>query len=214
MIALVVVLAVFAIAPQLHLAAMAVAHFMAGLTPKVVSFGIGPTLLERPFGRTTLRLAALPIGGFVQMPDGPDGQPLPIPPFFRAAIALAGPLWVLVVAIPLGARPMGFDRAALQLLEGAWAPLEVGAPLVSAWIAHAEHAPLHAGAALAVRLALFNLLPLPSLNGFDVIEGLVVGALGRPARPRSPAMALIGALLVLPISIAWIVAIVTALSSP
>ncbi len=213
MIALVVLASVIAIAPQLHLAAMAVAHTMVGLTPKVVSFGLGPTVFERPLGKTMIRLSVLPIGGFVQMPDGADGQPEPIAPFFRAVIALVGPLWVLVVAIPLGARPMGFDHAMVQILHGAYAPFEVGAPLVRAWFAHAEAQPLHAGAALAVRLALFNLLPLPSLNGFDVIEGLVLGALGRPTKPRAPALALVGALLVLPISIAWIVAIVAALTS-
>jgi Zn-dependent protease len=153
----------------------------------------------------------VPLGGFVAMPQSAEGVHDTLPPFPRAVVALLGPVSVLVVAIACGASPAHFDRALVQLVLGALSPSEVGAALVHAWIDRASSAPLQAGVALAVRLALFNLLPIPSLNGFDVLEGLARAALRRPATERSPALALVGVALTLPVSISWIAAIVLAL---
>ena len=164
----------------LHVAAMALAHLVVGHTPETVAFGLGPPVLERAVGRTKVRLGALPLGGFVAMPQSSEGVPDPLPPFPRAVVALLGPVSVLVVAIAFGASPAHFDRAIEQLVVGALSPSEVGAPLVRAWIDRTAGAPLEAGVALAVRLALFNLLPIPSLNGFDVLEGLALATWRRP----------------------------------
>jgi Zn-dependent protease len=62
-----------------------------------------------------------------------------------------------------------------------------------------------------VRLALFNLLPIPSLNGFDLIEGLTLAAWRRPAWRRPLVVTWIGLVLALLLSIGWIVAIALAL---
>lgn len=135
MIATLVAVASLLLASWLHVAAMALAHVVVGHTPETVAFGLGPPVLERAVGRTKIRLGALPLGGFVAMPQSAEDVPDLLPPFPRAVVALVGPVSVLVVAIAFGASPAHFDRALEQIVVGALWPSQVGAPLVHAWIA-------------------------------------------------------------------------------
>lgn len=204
-------LVVLVCAPLLQVATMALAHVALGQRPQLVSFGLGPALFERELRGTKVRLSAFPLGGFVQMPDGADGRPIPIPPLRRALILLAGPLLVLVLALLLGADPRSITRALPQIVSGPWAPFEVGAPLVRAWLAHAAIDPTHAVAALLLRLALYNLLPVPGLGGFDIIESIGLAALRRTTTARPEWLTGLGALVVVPMALGWLVAIGAAL---
>jgi len=137
-------------------------------------------------GRFTLGL--LPLTGFVRFadtredavaeddPSAFDNQPRLV----RIALMLAGPAGILLLAMALrgSAGWPSFFHAFHQLIGGAIDPMGRGASMASDFLQFAaREGALATGGVFAAKVAAFNLLPLPTLNG-----GLALIELVRPRR--------------------------------
>ena len=197
---------------------MAIAGWVLGAKIEVVSLFSGPRILGRKMGGADFRISLLPVGGYVKfygnttesagIGNGKAFKDLHV--MKRVFIALSGPLALLLFAanmIGLGqvARPLisGFS----QFFSGALMPFSQGQYLLQrlADIA-ATSVPLFL-ALIAIKMAAFNLLPLPILNGGYVILEILrlVFTISDKAMER---LNQIGFLLVLVVMCGWTVAII------
>jgi regulator of sigma E protease len=88
-------------------------HFLAakliGVRVDRFSFGMGPRLAGRKWGDTDYMISAVPIGGYVKMAGGDEGEEatgapdefVSKPPSRRALVLVAGPLFSVLFGIPL-----------------------------------------------------------------------------------------------------------------
>ncbi len=88
-------------------------HFLAakliGVRVERFSFGMGPKLLGRRLGETEYMVSALPIGGYVKMAGGDEGEEatgapdefVSKPPGQRALVLAAGPLFSILFGLPV-----------------------------------------------------------------------------------------------------------------
>lgn len=160
-----------------HVTTMALTSSALGYRPSTVSLFFGPRVAGFKLGTTELQLALLPLGGFVQWkPPDEEGAP-PLPPVPMILTSLSGN----VVLLALG----------LALL--------VSAPLDSLWLSRAEFvalikaSPRQALAWGALAFGTLNLLPLPALNGGQMLEAVASLLRGRPVR-FPPRFAVLGLL--------------------
>lgn len=209
-------LVTFSIAAALagvHVVGMALASAMVGAMPKRVQLGYGPSIVLRR-AQPEIRVGLFPIGGYVLHDDGsartaPAGadrtvaQDAPgreepaslslaarIGKLRTAVVLLSGNVALLALAVTLGGPAMLASAARLPL-QLAWLLVD-HASAVEALHAFARR-PLDAAlvAVVAAKLAALNLLPLPSLNG-----GQLLALVGRPPRgDRGTSIATIGTLL-------------------
>lgn len=190
-----------------HVAAMALASIAVGAKVKRVQLFYGPSLTLRA-ASPEVRLGLFPFGGYVLHDGAPDprapgppyrapaeGAPSAQPPELRplvekigvarfVALLLSGNAALLALALALGGPAMLVSAARLPA-QLAWLVLD-HARAVDALRAFARH-PRDATlvAVTAAKLAAFNLLPLPGLNGGQ-LAGLLVPARLRE-RTRGPA---------------------------
>lgn len=178
-------LAALALVAILHLGAFAVAADALKITVRRVVIGWGPALCT--LGRWTFK--ALPFGGVVRLRDTREEPDLDISSVHptdainlrsravQAAVPLAGPLALVLLAIairgPEGVLSVGAGFC--QILRGAfdhdYAHMLLGRLSLAA---HDGLLPLLA--VIAAKVAAFNLLPLPVLNGGQALVSLLLGA--------------------------------------
>jgi hypothetical protein len=184
-----------ALLTAVHLVVMALASHALGATPSRVQIFMGPSLTLRAKA-PEVRVGVLPFGGYVQhepvavpSPPAPLGAPYRSPADMRpptmletlgarvgtpryVLILLSGNVALLALAVVLGGPSMlaSAARAPLQL---AWLATD-HARAVEAVRGFARH-PLDLAlvAVLAAKLAAWNLLPLPSLNGGQILAAFV-----------------------------------------
>ena len=169
-----------------------------------------PKLWSRRWGRTEYALRALPLGGFVQpAADGTDFQAFAL--WKRLAFFLAGPLANLAAAVPLFAvlnsvehglsfrglfvAPFAQVAAAcrepLSLLPGLLTSPEslsgVVFIVVEGGRAAAAGMAVELAISLSISLAVLNLLPIPVLDGGQILLSCLEEAFPRLVRVRVPA---------------------------
>lgn len=164
-----------------------------GARVPVFSIGLGPVLWKREWRGTEYRIAALPLGGYVLLDSVETG--LTLSPLGRMAVFAAGPLANLVLAaaifLAIG-RPAMFGSSLVAmrdvlvgLFTGAIAVRQLAGPVgimhmagesaAQGWTALGAFAGF-----LSINLAVLNLLPLPILDGGQILIAAVEGMLGRP----------------------------------
>jgi membrane-associated protease RseP (regulator of RpoE activity) len=176
-IVLAIVLCVF-----VHISACAAAGAGLGVTPVTISYGIGPVILR---GRRIL-IKALPLSGYVKFKELDD---LPLDPAdtrnafdtqtpgVQLLIAASGCIALLLIALAAAqfAGLRAFAAGFVQIIAGALAPMGHAQTLLAqAWQAVAGLPFLMVLGLVAAKLAAFNLLPLPALNG-----GFIAATVGR-----------------------------------
>lgn len=175
------------------------------------SLGFGPAPLRFHWGKTEIHVGLIPFGGYVKF-KGEDLDPDPEPdsfgaihPLARALIMLAGPLVTFGAACLL----LGWDRADsayrngfLQVFEAVWST-ERGSELLlrlDRLIGSKEF--LLATGLIAAKLAAFNCLPIPGVNGGQALMTLVFSR-SRPERWIA-ALQYVGILIVLVLFVRWV----------
>lgn len=165
-----------------HVSAMALAGVAFGVDLREVSYGFGKQL----FSRGKLKIKAVPLGGYAKFGDtreteaDPPADPATAfnhkPAVIRAIIALAGcALLVLLAALVLAGSSVSEVIAGFrQIVVGALGPKSTAQEYIHALYAisttHGFPALL---AVLATKVAAFNLLPLPTMNGGQALLAFV-----------------------------------------
>jgi regulator of sigma E protease len=213
---IVVAFGVAVAAVLVHEAGHAIAARACGLTVHVLSLGVGPTLWTRRHGATTLRIGAIPFGGYVRYAEGAADQARR---GARALVVLAGPLanvGLAVLLLGLDSAHLG-PRAAIARVLGATAsvvgnvahalvalPTGAAPPDGPVAVARLADASLTYGlpgiarlaAVLSLNVAVLNLLPIPVLDGGRLVVLGIEAWRGRPLERRAlTALGLAGLLL-------------------
>jgi regulator of sigma E protease len=219
-------LAVFAVLSLLivvHEAGHLLAGRLVGIPIASFSVGLGPRLWSRRWGRVEYVLRALPLGGFV-VPAVEEPELRSIPLGRRLVFFLGGPLANLVVTLPLfallnvtrhGVSPFylfvaPFQQAVagcremLAIIAGLFARPEslsgVVAIVVEGGRAAQSGMLLELTLSLTLSLALLNLLPIPVLDGGQIVMGCLEEMFPRLVRLRVPltvvGMVLLAALMI------------------
>lgn len=200
-----------------HEAGHLLAAKVAGIPVAGFSVGLGPKLWTRRWGRVEYSLRALPLGGFV-LPALDEEEFRAVPLGRRLVYFLGGPIANLVLALPLIGlwnalnagvslhglflAPFGQTLAAcLQLLEmlvGLLGQPEslrgvVGIVVEGGKIGAVEMA-LELAISLTISLGLLNLLPIPLLDGGQIVMSCLEEAFPRLLRLRVP-LTVLGAVL-------------------
>ncbi|HEY0683455.1 MAG TPA: site-2 protease family protein [Steroidobacter sp.] len=165
-----------------HVSAMALAGVALGVDLREVSYGFGKEL----FSRGKLKIKAVPLGGYAKFGDtreteaDPPADPATAfnhkPVAIQAIIVLAGcAVLVLLAALVLaGASVSEVVEGFRQIVVGALGPKSTAQEYIHALYAlsttHGFPALL---AVLATKVAAFNLLPLPVLNGGQALLAFV-----------------------------------------
>jgi membrane-associated protease RseP (regulator of RpoE activity) len=179
------------LAIAVHLAGMIVVARLVRIPLYGIHYGVGPTLLRKTLGRTQLSLRLLPFGGHIQLEPSEDvvvdweAQPRPrwpvLPHLSRSHKALlyasgCSALVIFGMAI-LGASEAlaSLGRGFGQILGGAMDPLGKGSDNVRALGRLFSSAPFLACAAVvSIKAAAFNLLPIPPLNGAQILQSALL----------------------------------------
>jgi len=213
-------LAVFAVLSLLivvHEAGHLLAARLVGIPIASFSVGLGPKLWSRRWGRVEYVLRALPLGGFVV--PAIEGSELRIVPLGRRLVYfLGGPLTNLAAALPLfallNAMRHGlslfylfvapFQQAAagcrqmLSLISGIFARPESLSGVVGIVVEGGRAAQsgmiLELSLSLTLSLSLLNLLPIPALDGGQIVMGCLEEMFPRLVRLRVP-LTLVGMVL-------------------
>lgn len=179
----------------LHVAVMALVSHALGATPSRVQFFLGPSLALRAKD-PEIRLGVVPFGGYVlhepveaPSPPAPLGAPYRSPADARppsmletlvarvgtaryVAILLSGNLALLALAVILGGPSM-LGSAARAPLQFAWLAVD-HVRAVDAMRGFAQRPfGLALVAVIAAKLAAWNLMPLPVLNGGQILAAFV-----------------------------------------
>jgi membrane-associated protease RseP (regulator of RpoE activity) len=167
-------------ASYIHVLAMFAGARLLGVRVILVSLGFGPQLFA--IGRVSVRL--IPAGGFVRMhdnredpvdqrPDAYDEQPRLV----RVLLNLSGcaALVGLVVAMRGGQGWQSFLHGFEQILAGVISPPDTGVGLVDGYVLRVDAGGfLAAFSILTAKIAAFNLLPVPILNGGQALQELLL----------------------------------------
>jgi len=198
----------------IHEAGHFAAARLAGIPVAGFAVGFGPRLWSRRRSGTEFSLRAFPLGGFVV--PGVDGEAefRAIPLGRRLAFFLGGPLANVAATVPLfaalnalryGPSLQGLAVAPFrQALAASWqvasslprmlaspASLSgvVGIVVQGGRLAQAGHA-IELAISLSLSLAVLNLLPIPVLDGGQIVMGCLEAAFPRLIRLRAASSAL------------------------
>jgi membrane-associated protease RseP (regulator of RpoE activity) len=200
------------IATSLHVLVMAAVARLVGAKVEEVSLFYGKKILKTKFGDTTFSLGTIPLGGYVKCDE--DFQNLH--PLKRTLAPLCGCLALLILAMAVFGATEGFQKMArgfYQIASGVFAPRTQGALLVLTLFRFAEASTFLACVALvASKLAAFNLLPIPTLSGGDILLTLTgwIKPLSEKLRER---IQIFGFIALLIIMLCWTIAFFYGLKS-
>jgi hypothetical protein len=158
-----------AVAIPIHVLTMFACGLGCGIRAETVSIGCGPRLLRRQISGTSFELHLLPLGGYVKF-ESADFERSPI--WARVCTNLSGCALLLALGAVLGGwidpRLVWRSFPALALH-----PRTQGADVFIAYATAFSATPFAAVGKLCCVLAAANLLPLPNLNGGDVILAFI-----------------------------------------
>jgi membrane-associated protease RseP (regulator of RpoE activity) len=202
---------------------MAIVGWVLGAKIEVVSLFSGPRLLGAKIAGVDFRISSLPIGGYVKFyGDTTESDVIaagkafrdlhPVKRIFieRIFIAASGPLALLLLAanlIGLGHVARPFISGFAQFFSGALMPFNQGQYLLHRLSDIATTSVPLFLALMAVKMAAFNLLPLPVLNGGYVILEIVRLVITIPEKTVER-LNQVGFLIVIAVMCGWIVAII------
>jgi membrane-associated protease RseP (regulator of RpoE activity) len=177
------------------------------ITARVLGFahgeavvGVGPELWRGSLGPIDLRFKFLPLFSYVTMPHLQEDAPRE--GTARQVVLFLAPWAAILVVAALVLGPGGVIASAkntgYQLLTGVYPSFGGGAPLLRRTLASLTDAPLQTLASLTVKLAIFNILPLPSLAG-----GRAVLLLLRVPNRVGNVLAALSSLAFIPFGIGW-----------
>jgi regulator of sigma E protease len=203
------VLALLSVLILIHEAGHLAAAKWTGIPVAGFSVGFGPKVWARRWGATEYSLRAFPLGGFV-LPDAGEEEFRAIALRKRLVFFLGGPLANVAAALPLfallnaaGRWPSFYGiliapfvevpQACMQLLSLLPSMLThpkeltgvVGIVVEGGRIAQAGRA-LELGISLTISLAVLNLLPIPILDGGQILLGCLEEVFPRLVRLRVP----------------------------
>lgn len=177
-------------------------HFIAarrgGIPIAIFSIGLGPALWRRRFGETEFRIAWIPFGGYVLPKVDQESDFLQYSLTKRTILAAGGPIASLIFPwfcyIFLGVLKQGFNPEIIwnagikvftvayamlrglglaithpQALSGVIGIVSEGGRLVGTNLLRG----LELSAMLSINLGLFNLIPLPALDGGKILLNLL-----------------------------------------
>jgi regulator of sigma E protease len=187
-----------------------VAAKLAGVPVSGFSVGFGPKLWARRWGQVEYALRALPLGGFVMLAVTDEEELRALPLRKRLAFYLGGPLANLLATLPFlsilngTARGASFYQLVIlpfrQIAAACWQLLGVLASLPSrpeslsgvigivvegGRLAQSGRG-LEIAISLSISLAVFNLLPIPVLDGGQITMACLEEVFPRFARLRVP----------------------------
>lgn len=163
---------ILVVAVGAHVLTMAVTGWALGAKPSKVRIGyLMPALSFRADG-VQFELRLLPAGGWVSFRDSDDGPDRleALSPSRRLALELSGCVALIALGLGLGAPIAAALRAQAQLVLGAVSPTTEGARLVHVEWSLAGAAFPRAVGLFALKVAAYNLLPFPALNGFGALR--------------------------------------------
>lgn len=193
-------------------------HFLAArrvnVPVRVFSIGFGPALWKAKKGGVEYRFSAVPLGGYVMLDLENEDDYLNLPLFKRIIFTLGGPLANIVLAFPLYAiiachagglsfhsliiapasMILNMFGAILAALAGLFDRPEALNGIVGMvveggkFIGQDAVKALSMTAALSLNLAVFNLLPLPPLDGGKLILDVLHRLSDRLSKAYLPAM--------------------------
>ena len=202
-----------------HVGAMAVLGHRLGIKVRRVSLGFGPVLLSHGI----LELRLLPIAGSVafkdtQTEDVPDDVPVDYlddafnhkPRAVQVLLPLAGAASLVLVALLLhpGSALPSIGHGFVQIVAGGLSPLGTAQGLIDgarAFAVQQGFVPLMG--MVAAKLAAFNLLPLPAMNGGQALLALLKRDLHEDASPLRQRLTEWGLWLCVALALSWLVAI-------
>jgi membrane-associated protease RseP (regulator of RpoE activity) len=201
-----------------HTLCMAMVGWVLGAKIEVVSLFSGPRLLGAKIAGVDFRISSLPIGGYVKFyGDTTESDVIAagkafkdLHPVKRIFIAASGPLALLLFAanlIGLGHVARPFISGFAQFFSGALMPFNQGQYLLHRLSEIATTSVPLFLALMAVKMAAFNLLPLPVLNGGYVILEIVRLVFTIPEKIVER-LNQVGFLIVIAVMCGWIVAII------
>jgi regulator of sigma E protease len=198
----------------IHEAGHFAAARLAGIPVASFAVGFGPRLWSRRWGGTEISLRAFPLGGFVAPAVEGEAEFRAIPLGRRLAFFAGGPLANLASAVPLFAAlnvlSHGFSEYAITIAPFGQAlekcrqmaldlPRMLAAPSSLSGVvgivveggrqAQAGHA-VEVAIVLSLSLALLNLLPIPVLDGGQILLACLEEAFPRLVRLRAVASTL------------------------
>ncbi|HSS50095.1 MAG TPA: site-2 protease family protein [Thermoanaerobaculia bacterium] len=204
------ILALLSLLILVHELGHLVAAKLAGVPVAGFSVGFGPKLWTRRWGQVEYSLRALPLGGFVMLGVVDEEELRAIPLRKRLAFYLGGPLANFVSTLPLlsilngTARGASFYQLAIlpfrQVASSCWQVLGAVASLASrpesisggvgivvegGRLAQSGRG-LEIAISLSISLAVFNLLPIPVLDGGQITLACIEEVFPRFARLRVP----------------------------
>lgn len=171
---------------------------LAGIPVAALSLGFGPALMKKRWKGTEYRLSAIPFGGYL-LPEATEPDDFfRISPARRIFLSLGGPAANLLTAVPLLAM-LNAVRGSYDLYSLILLPFVQIASLLTkmaasfaAMFSHSGElmgivgivssgsaftsssaAALSFAALISLNLALFNLLPLPALDGGKIVLALL-----------------------------------------
>lgn len=161
------------IATQPHLLAFALVGRLLG--GKIEEYGIftGPKLFGFQLGGVTIRVNALPFGGFVKFADGFSD----LSAWRKIIIVLSGCAALILIAILIFGASEGWNKVINGFPQMFWltvAPFSSGKEIFATLFEFARTQTFLACIGLfAAKMAAFNLLPLGLLNGGEALKYLL-----------------------------------------
>jgi regulator of sigma E protease len=178
-------------------------HFIAarlrGIPIEIFSIGYGPAVYKRVIGETEFRISIIPLGGYVIPKIDDENSYFLIPIYDRIILALGGPLANILLSIILFSIFNTLKYGPLPyiiLIEPIKQTFQISTQILSSisnlfsepgkltgFIGIVSHGSgiikdnllntIKFSALLSINLAIFNILPLPALDGGKVIMGII-----------------------------------------
>ncbi|MGJ7608407.1 site-2 protease family protein [Variovorax sp. LT1R20] len=214
-------IAAIALLAALHVSVMAALGHWLGIAVRRVSLGFGPVL----FSLGIFQLRVLPFGGAVtfkdtRSEDTTDEAPVEHghvddafnhkPRAVQVLLPLAGAASLALVALLLhpDSALASVGHGFVQIVAGGLSPLGTAQGLIDgarAFAAQQGFVPLVG--MVAAKLAAFNLLPLPAMNGGQALLALLKRDLHEDASPLRQRLTEWGLWLCVALALSWLVAI-------
>lgn len=158
-----------------------------GVGVERIQLGLGPAARVFRIGKTSIQVSPLLLNSHVKFAAKDDDAPFARWPI-RALIAVCGPITALgTCTLALGTRTLDEALLAWPQMYAAVTdfatPLDLNAALHPSFEAGGM---IGAASVVAVKMAMFNLLPLPILNGGAFLFALVEGLTGKHVEHRLP----------------------------